>query len=146
MELLQQFFRTNEIVILFGYGLVFFVMGFSIYLEARRPSQLRLARHLPLLGLFGMINGVAAWGQVFIPIQRTYLPEAIVAGLEGLMAILLALSFAFLFSFGAGSWPRPAPAWGSCPGWAGWLSPPGSSPSSGPACGKARRGSGAGSS
>ncbi|MFO7255355.1 MAG: sensor histidine kinase [Limnochorda sp.] len=120
MELLQQFFRTNEIVILFGYGLVFFVMGFSIYLEARRPSQLRLARHLPLLGLFGMINGVAAWGQVFIPIQRTYLPEAIVAGLEGLMAILLALSFAFLFSFGARLLAETRPRLGFLP-WLGWV-------------------------
>lgn len=119
MELLQQFFRTNEIVILFGHGLVFFVMGFSIYLEARRPSQLRLARHLPLLGLFGMINGVAAWGQVFIPIQRSYLPEAIVSGLEGLMAILLALSFACLFTFGGRLLAETRPRLNFLP-WLGW--------------------------
>ncbi|HEY8531450.1 MAG TPA: sensor histidine kinase [Limnochorda sp.] len=120
MELLEQFFRTNQIVILFGNGLVFFLMGFSVYLESRRPSQLRLARHLPLLGLFGMINGAATWGQVFIPIQRSYLPEAIVGGLEALMAILLALSFAFLFTFGAGLLAETRPRLTFLP-WVGWL-------------------------
>ncbi|BAS27260.1 sensor histidine kinase [Limnochorda pilosa] len=119
MELLQQFFRTNEIVILFGHGLVFFIMGFSTYLESRRSSQLRLARHLPLLGLFGMINGVSAWGSVFIPIQRTYLPEAVVASLEGLDAVLLALSFAFLFAFGGRLLAETRPRLGFLPWLAG---------------------------
>lgn len=120
MGLLQQFFRTNEIVILFGHGLVFFIMGFSIYLESRRPSQLTLARHLPLLGLFGMINGVAAWGSVFIPIQRTYLPEAVVAGLEGLDSVLLALSFAFLFTFAGRLLAEARPRLAFLP-WLAWV-------------------------
>lgn len=97
---LREFFSTNEIVVVFGYGLVFFLLGFALTLQARRPSQLTMARALPLLGSFGLLHGVAEWGPVFIPIQATYLrPERILA-LWVMHGTLLAMSFAFLMQFG----------------------------------------------
>lgn len=117
---LREFFSTNEIVVVFGYGLVFFLLGFALTLQARRPSELTVARALPLLGSFGLLHGVAEWGPVFIPIQATYLrPENILA-LWIVHGTMLAVSFAFLMQFGlrlaAEGMPRrfhflPAVAW-----------------------------------
>ncbi|MBE3597341.1 MAG: sensor histidine kinase [Limnochordaceae bacterium] len=100
-ESVIEFFRANAVVVQFAYGLAFFAMGLAIALESRRPSQLRMARHLPLLGTFGILQALASWGQVFIPIQRTYTPAAIVVTLQALHALLTALTFSFLMAFGA---------------------------------------------
>src|SRR5690606_8675213 len=99
--MLRQFFEANMIVVMFGYGLVFFLMGFAITMQSRHESRLTLARSLPLLGTFGILHGIAEWGHVFIPIQSLYLSEGIIALLRGLATTLLALAFVALFSFGA---------------------------------------------
>src|SRR5690606_29682081 len=79
MDVVREFFSTNQIVVVFGYGLIYFLLGFALSLVSRRPSELTLAQALPLLGTFGILHGVAEWGQVFIPIQATYLsPDSIV--------------------------------------------------------------------
>lgn len=101
-QVLIEFFRANMVVVLFAYGLSFFAMGLAIALQSRRPSELRMARHLPLLGTFGVLHALASWGLVFIPIQRTYTPAAIILVLEALYSILTALTFTFLLAFGAG--------------------------------------------
>lgn len=117
---LREFFSTNEIIVVFGYGLVFFLLGFALMLHSRRPSELTVARALPLLGVFGILHGVAEWGQVFIPIQATYLSGDIIVLLWALQGTLLAVAFAFLLQFGlhlvAEGLPRrfhylPALAW-----------------------------------
>ncbi|OUN01269.1 MAG: hypothetical protein BAA04_08175 [Firmicutes bacterium ZCTH02-B6] len=100
MAVLREFFSTNQIVVVFAYGLVYFLLGFALSLQSRRPSELTLARALPLLGTFGLLHGVAEWGQVFIPIQATYLSVQAIVFLWGVQGTLLAVSFAFLFQFG----------------------------------------------
>ncbi|MEW6046366.1 MAG: hypothetical protein AB1609_07780, partial [Bacillota bacterium] len=113
-----EFFRANMVVVQFAYGLAFFAMGLAIALESRRPSQLRVAAHLPLLGTFGILQALASWGEVFIPIQRSYTPDAIIVTLQALHALLNALTFSFLMAFGVQlladthprfSWLRPLP-------------------------------------
>jgi len=100
MAVVREFFSTNQIVVVFAYGLVYFLLGFALSLQSRRPSELTLARALPLLGTFGILHGVAEWGQVFIPIQATYLsPESIVV-LWAVQGTMLAVAFTFLFQFG----------------------------------------------
>ncbi len=120
MATLREFFSTNEIVVVFGYGLVFFLLGFALTLHARRPSELMVARVLPLLGSFGLLHGVAEWGPVFIPIQATYMPPENIVALWAVHGTMLAMSFAFLLQFGlrlvAEGLPRrfhylPALAW-----------------------------------
>ncbi|REJ32585.1 MAG: hypothetical protein DIU82_12085, partial [Bacillota bacterium] len=100
MAVLREFFSTNQIVVVFAYGLVYFLLGFALSLQSRRPSELTLAKALPLLGTFGILHGVAEWGQVFIPIQATYLSARAIVFLWGVQGTLLAVAFAFLFQFG----------------------------------------------
>ncbi|HEY8497763.1 MAG TPA: sensor histidine kinase [Limnochordales bacterium] len=111
-EALVQFFGANMVVVQFAYGLAFFAMGLTIALYSRHPSRLPVARHLPLLGTFGILQALASWGEVFIPIQRSYTPQPIIVTLQALHALLNALTFAFLIGFAvqllADHWPRLA--------------------------------------
>ena len=73
MITLAEFFLLNRSIIYFVYGLVFFVLGFAIILQARQSSRLDLARSLRWLAAFGIAHGFHEWGDLFIPIQATYL-------------------------------------------------------------------------
>src|SRR5512147_306464 len=100
MNPIAQLFAENERLILFLYGLVFFVMGLAITLQSRRASRLELARSLNWLAAFGILHGLNEWGDLFIPIQATYLSAPLVNLLYVIQLVLLAISFASLFSFG----------------------------------------------
>lgn len=69
-------------------------------LQSRRYSQLELARSLPWLAAFGFLHALNEWGDLFIPLQRTYLSEAGQAVLAVIQLLLLVGSFACLFEFG----------------------------------------------
>jgi hypothetical protein len=98
--ILQELFTINHPLVFFVYGLVFFVLGLAITLQSRRHSRLLLARRLHWLALFGYLHGFHEWGDVFIPIQATYLPDFAIHILEAVQSGLLALSFTCLFQFG----------------------------------------------
>ncbi len=100
IEALRQFFELNRIIILFIYGLVFFVLGLAIALQSRSYSRLNLARALGWLAAFGLTHGLHEWGDIFIPIQATYLSPPFVRALQILQVILLAVSFTCLLQFG----------------------------------------------
>ena len=99
-DALRSFFETNEVVFFFLYGQVFFIVGLAIIWQSRQHSRLALTQSLPFLAIFGIANGLAQWGNVFTPIQATYLPVKLVAALEFVQVSLLALSFAALMRFG----------------------------------------------
>jgi signal transduction histidine kinase len=116
-DVLRGFFETNRIVFFFLYGQVFFVVGLAIIWQSRQHSRLALTESLPFLAVFGIANGLAQWGNVFIPIQATYLPVKLIAALEFVQVSLLALSFAALMRFGLQLMtPDPVPQV-----WARWL-------------------------
>lgn len=116
-EALQAFFETNRIIVYSVYGQVFFTMGVILAIQSLRHSRLRLAQALPWLALFGILHGLHEWGDVFIPIQATYLPAFLVKLLHIAQVFLLALSFLCLFQFGVATLsPLPSP-WR----WAFWL-------------------------
>ena len=100
MDTITTFFEINKAVIYFVYGLSFFVMGLVVALQSRQSSRLELARSLNWLAGFGILHGLNEWGDLFIPIQATYLSTPLVNLLFVIQLILLALSFTFLFSFG----------------------------------------------
>src|SRR5512142_2067164 len=100
VSIMTAFFDQNQQLILFVYGLVFFVMGLAIVLQSRRASQLELARSLSWLAAFGLTHGLTEWADVFIPIQATYNPPAIIQGLYILQLTLLSVSFTCLLRFG----------------------------------------------
>jgi signal transduction histidine kinase len=109
-ELLRTFFETNRVVFFFLYGQVFFVVGLAIASQSRRHSRLALTKSLPFLAIFGLANGLAQWGYVFIPIQATYLAPRWIAALQFVQVSFLALSFAALMRFGLQLMaPRPVP-------------------------------------
>lgn len=100
VETLQNFFALNRSIVLFVYGLTFFVMGLSILLNSRQHSRLRLAQDLHWLAAFGFLHGIHEWGDIFIPIQEEYLSKSYITVLWLLQSVLLAVSFMCLFMFG----------------------------------------------
>jgi len=97
---LDEFFSLNRAIILFVYGLGFFLLGFAIILQSQKSSRLELSRGLRWLAAFGITHGLNEWGDFFIPIQANYLSGPIVRLLLILQLILLGVSFACLFEFG----------------------------------------------
>src|SRR6186713_1105440 len=115
---LSEFFSINQEIILFVYGLGFFILGFAIILQAQRSSRLELARSLLWLAAFGITHALNEWGDLFIPIQAQYLGPVAIKVLLVFQLLLLATSFACLFEFGISAlrpfngarWMRGVPA------------------------------------
>lgn len=97
---LSEFFALNRPLVLFIYGQVFFTLGLAIFIQSRRTSRLKLARHLRWLAGFGVLHGLHEWGLLFIPIQAEYLNTFGINVYQGLQVLLLAASFASLYVFG----------------------------------------------
>src|SRR5574342_74038 len=100
MALVRTFFELNREIILFGYGLVFFVMGLAIALQSRRSSRLELARSLAWLAAFGITYSLYEWAELFAPVQEVYLSVRGIEVLHSLHLIMLSISFTCLFEFG----------------------------------------------
>jgi len=97
---LQDFFAINRELILFIYGLGFFILGFAIILQVQQSSRLELARSLRWLAAFGITHAFNEWGDLFIPLQAQYLSGTLIKILDVFQLILLAVSFTCLFEFG----------------------------------------------
>src|SRR5512138_1202446 len=100
MDFIHNFFRLNQEIIFFAYGLVFFVLGLAIALQSRHSSRLDLARSLNWLAAFGFTHALNEWGDLFIPIQARYLQPELIHVLYVGQLLILAVSFALLFEFG----------------------------------------------
>ncbi|MGI9539089.1 MAG: sensor histidine kinase [Miltoncostaeaceae bacterium] len=96
----MRFFAQNETIILFAQGLVFFALGFAVWLQRRRATRLRLTSSLVWLAAFAFFEALAVWGYVFVPIQETYLSAGFTEGLLVLRALLQTAAFLFLLQFG----------------------------------------------
>jgi signal transduction histidine kinase len=118
MTSLSDFFANNKEIVLFVYGLGFFILGLAIILQVEQSSRLELARSLRWLAAFGITHALNEWGELFIPIQAEHLQGTTVRLLFVLRLILLAVSFACLFEFGVSvlrpfnqaGWLRGVPA------------------------------------
>ncbi len=124
---MREFFIKNETLILFAHGLVFFSLGFAVWLQRRRATRLVLSSSLIWLAAFAFVESLAVWGHVFVPIQERYVDsDGVVDGLLVLRALLQVTAFVFLVQFGLRLLPwtaRVRPASRSCPGvvWAAVL-------------------------
>lgn len=96
----MRFFAQNETIILFAQGLVFFALGFAVWLQRRRTTRLRLTSSLIWLAAFAFFEALAVWGYVFIPIQESYLSPGFIEALVVLRALLETIAFLFLLQFG----------------------------------------------
>lgn len=112
IEFLRQLIAVNAIIVQFVYGLAFFILGLAIALQSRHSSRLDLARSLGWLAAFGFVHAFVEWGDLFIPLQTTYLSPPFIRGLENLHLLLLGISFACLLEFGVALLePLEHPAW-----------------------------------
>jgi len=99
-EILQEFFSRNTILVYFVYGLVFFILGFSIALQSWRHTRLELARSLKWLAAFGILHGIHEWGAIIIPFQTMYMNDAMMTLFLTMKVVSLVASFFCLFQFG----------------------------------------------
>ncbi|WP_217915237.1 sensor histidine kinase [Miltoncostaea marina] len=100
MRRVREFFTQNETIILFAQGLVFFTLGFAVWLQRRRATRLTLSSSLIWLAAFAFVEALAVWGHVFVPIQESYMDEGLIEGLLVLRAAVQVLAFCFLVQFG----------------------------------------------
>ena len=126
MDAVRELLVANRIFVLFVYGLIFFVMGLAIFLQARHHSRLRLARDLRWLAVFGILHGLNEWGYIFIPIQAATDPNVDISQLRTVQLVLLIGSFMALFWFGAVTleekWPwLPRLVLAVCAGYLVWV-------------------------
>lgn len=97
---MREFFVQNETIILFAQGLVFFSLGFAVWLQRRRATRLTLSSSLIWLASFAFVEALAVWGYAFVPIQEGYLSEDVVEGLVVLRGVVQVAAFLFLVQFG----------------------------------------------
>ncbi len=107
---MREFFVQNETIILFAQGLVFFSLGFAVWLQRRRATRLRLTSSLIWLAAFAAVEAVAVWGHVFVPIQEDYMDPAAIEWLLVLRAFVQVAAFVFLVQFGLRLIEMPAVA------------------------------------
>lgn len=100
INFLREFFFLNRSIVLFIYGQVFFILGLSIFLQSRRYSRLKLARHLRWMAAFGILHGFHEWGMIFIPVQKAYMTDKAIDVFHMVHLLLLSLSFLCLLKFG----------------------------------------------
>ena len=100
MDIIRNFVELNRQIILFVYGLAFFMLGLAIAFQSRHYSRLDLARSLSWLAAFGLTHALYVWGELFSPMQEVYLSLTGIEILHTLHLIFLGISFACLFEFG----------------------------------------------
>lgn len=97
---LRDLFTANEVILLAIYGQAFFVLGLSVALQWRSESRLELARAVPLLAAFGLVESMVIWGDLVIPRQEALLTTSDVSLLRLGQLLLMLIGFAFLLHFG----------------------------------------------
>ncbi len=111
LEQIQRFFIINDVIVQFVHGQVFLLLGVSTGLQAYRRSRLELARALPWLASFGVLEAIATWGNTFIPIQERLLDPGLIQSLRFLQLSVYLLCFASLLGFGLRLLEPAVPVW-----------------------------------
>ena len=132
-------FAVNDMIVQFVHGQVFLILGVTMALQWGQRSKLELARALPWLAAFGLLEAVATWGNGFIPIQTVLLSARVIQDLRFLQLLVYLATFMTLLGFGLklnepAISPRlkfiiPTLGYGGCQPAAVWsvcVSPPGS--------------------
>jgi signal transduction histidine kinase len=99
----REFFFQNLTITVFAHGVMFFALGFAVWLQRRRATRLTLTSSLIWLAAFAFVESLAVWGYAFVPIQEKAYehthPELITALLV-LRACVQTIAFLFLLQFG----------------------------------------------
>jgi len=103
MTAISSFIEQNIVMVYFLYGLAFFSMGLAVWLESGRTSELRLARAMGPLAVFGIVHGLHEWAEMFERLGAVVPNAPAVAQSAGFSAVrlgLLVVSFLMLIIFG----------------------------------------------
>src|SRR6516225_5630491 len=101
MNALLTVLDANRQLVQFLYGQAFFIAAVAIALRVNRESNFRLAKCIWLFAVFAVLHAFSEWGEVFIPLQRTYMPDSLIRALELVQILLVGSSFIVLYEFGA---------------------------------------------
>ncbi len=63
MNVAEEVINPNLITGYLLYGMTFVVMGVAILMKIRSQSEFLLGRNLWLLGAYGLVHGLADWGE-----------------------------------------------------------------------------------
>ncbi len=100
IDQLKAFFAVNDVIVQFVHGQVFLILGVTMALQWRQPSKLGLARALPWLAAFGLLEAVATWGNSFIPIQMSLLSTQAIQDLRFMQLLVYLATYMALLGFG----------------------------------------------
>ena len=112
MNALLTVLDANRQLVQFLYGQAFFIAAVAIALRVNRESNFRLAKCIWLFAVFAVLHAFSEWGEVFIPLQRTYMPDSLIRALELVQILLVGSSFILLYEFGASLLARQRPPLG----------------------------------
>lgn len=112
IDQLRVFFTVNDVIVQFVHGQVFFLLGIMMGVQwLLQRSRLELARALPWLAAFGVLEAIATWGNSFIPIQERLLAPDIIQNLRFLQMLVYLFMFATLLGFGLRLIEPSVPSW-----------------------------------
>jgi signal transduction histidine kinase len=111
VEQLRVFFTINDVIVQFVHGQVFFLLGVMMGVQWLQRSRLELSRALPWLAAFGLLEAIATWGNVFIPVQERLLPPDYIQNLRFLQLVVYLLMFCTLLGFGLRLSEPAVPSW-----------------------------------
>jgi signal transduction histidine kinase len=84
------------VLVWFVYGLAFFTLGLVILVYPKKDSRFDLARHIWMIGVFGIVHGLNEWLNMFLEIGGP-LPLRL---MDHVRVLTLSGSFFFLVQFG----------------------------------------------
>lgn len=85
----------------FFYGAAFLFLSVSIAMKDMRASDLKLARSLWLLAMFGLTHGVHEWLQIYPLMEGEHLTVRDIYTVKAVALGLLVVSYLFLLQFGS---------------------------------------------
>jgi signal transduction histidine kinase len=100
VEQIKLLFAVNDVIVQFIHGQVFLILGVTMALQWRQPSQLELARALPWLAGVGLLEAIATWGNSFIPVQAAIFSAGVIQDLRFMQVLVYLATFMTLLGFG----------------------------------------------
>ncbi len=99
---ISTFFTENIVLMRIVYAILFFLMGFAIFLKLNRGSELKIAKCLWLLAFYAFSFGLYLLVLIFLQIKEPYLTEQVLFAMRSLSLGLIAVAFMMIFWLGIG--------------------------------------------
>ena len=110
---MDPFILRHFAILLFAYGLAFFVFGLVILLQPMRESSFGIRHSLVLLGIFGVLHASQEWFDMFLSLSPEYWSPRVIQAFQviGIYAGTASFLFLLLFSLHAIAFLVPKFEW-----------------------------------